>query len=64
MTLKSAAKAKNDYQNIILVGLIAIVLFIESVMTLLSYFRKGILKKQVLTGKTNLGFDFKIIMKN
>ncbi len=41
---------------------VIILLFIESVYILLSIVSKGILKKEILTKKSNVGFD--IIIKN
>ena len=38
-------------------------LFFESIIIILSLFRKGILKKEVLSKKTNLGFDLIIKRK-
>ncbi len=44
--------------------LISFVLFIESLLILLSVFKKGILKKEVLSKKSLLGFDIDIILKS
>ena len=38
-------------------------LFIESIIIIISLFRKGILKKEVLSKQTNLGFDLIIKRK-
>ena len=39
-------------------------LFVESILILIGSFKKGILKKEVLTRNTNLGFDLIIKNKN
>ncbi len=41
-----------------------LVLFIEAISTLLSSLQKGIYRKEILSKKSNLGFDLKIIMKD
>ena len=38
-------------------------LFLESIIIIISIFKKGILKKEVLSKKTNLGFDLIIKRK-
>ena len=38
-------------------------IFFDALITLLSLFRKGILKKEVLSNKNNLGFDLIIKRK-
>tara|TARA_Y100001968_G_C19436900_1_gene760231 strand:+ start:424 stop:630 length:207 start_codon:yes stop_codon:yes gene_type:complete len=38
-------------------------LFFESIITILSLFKKGIFKKEILSKKTNLGFDLIIKRK-
>ncbi len=43
--------------NYIILNIIIIVLFIESIIVILRGFNKGIFKKEVLTNKSNLGFD-------
>jgi len=49
--------------NYILFILIITILFFNSIKTLLEVFSYGILKKEILTLKSNLGFDMKIKMK-
>tara|TARA_B100000524_G_C23440616_1_gene295091 strand:+ start:396 stop:587 length:192 start_codon:yes stop_codon:yes gene_type:complete len=49
--------------SIIIFFLFSIVLFIKSLKTLSELFTYGILKKEILTTKSNLGFDFKIKIK-
>ena len=40
-----------------------IILFYEAVKVLLEIFSYGILKKEILTAESNIGFDIKIKMK-
>ena len=40
-----------------------IILFYKSVIVLLEIFTYGILKKEILTNESNIGFDIKIKMK-
>tara|TARA_Y100001968_G_C19392918_1_gene736606 strand:- start:686 stop:904 length:219 start_codon:yes stop_codon:yes gene_type:complete len=47
--------------NFILTIIILLILFFESIYILLSAIRKGFIKKEVLTTKSNFGFD--IIIK-
>ncbi len=49
--------------SIIIFFLFASVLFFESLKTLSGLFTYGIFKKEILTTKSNLGFDFKIKIK-
>ena len=53
---------KNIIYNFIITILSAIVLLVESLFILLSAFRKGFLKKEILTKKSDIGFD--IIIKS
>ena len=53
--------AFND--SIIIFFLFVSVIIFESLKTLSEIFTYGILKKEVLTTKSNLGFDFKIKIK-
>tara|TARA_Y100000991_G_scaffold39394_1_gene27392 strand:- start:268 stop:459 length:192 start_codon:yes stop_codon:yes gene_type:complete len=48
---------------IIIFFLFISILFFESLKTLSGIFTYGILKKEILTTKSNLGFDFKIKVK-
>ncbi len=50
----------NISHNIILIMITFIIIFIESILTLLSFFRKEPREKIVLTKKTNFGFDIVI----
>ena len=49
--------------SIIILFLVVCVLIIESLKTLTELFTYGIFKKEILTTKSNLGFDFKIKIK-
>lgn len=49
--------------NYILFLILIIILFFNSLKTLFEIFSYGILKKEILTLKSNLGFDMKIKMK-
>ena len=46
--------------SIIIFFLFTSILIFESLKTLSGIFTYGILKKEILTSKSNLGFDFKI----
>ena len=49
--------------SIIIFFLFVSLLIFESLKTLSALFTYGILKKEILTTKSNLGFDFKIKIK-
>ena len=53
---------KPGYSLIIFMITILFLLF-ESILTLLKISKKGILKNEILSKKSNIGFDVKIIMK-
>ena len=63
MELKNSEIKKNKPQDLVFIGLIAVILFSESVLTIIASIRKGFYKKEVLSKKSTLGFDCKIIMK-
>ena len=50
-------------ENIILFFLFTVFLFFKSLQTLSGIFTYGILKKEILTTKSNLGVDIKIKIK-
>tara|TARA_Y100000813_G_scaffold26911_1_gene17111 strand:- start:104 stop:289 length:186 start_codon:yes stop_codon:yes gene_type:complete len=50
-------------ENFILFFVIVFFLVFNSLKTLLMIFSKGFLKKEILTTKSNLGFDMKIKIK-
>tara|TARA_Y100001968_G_C19397034_1_gene738925 strand:- start:194 stop:469 length:276 start_codon:yes stop_codon:yes gene_type:complete len=55
------SKNKNFTSKIIMIGVSSTILFFESIIILLSFFRKGFRKKEVLSKDSKLGFD--IIIK-
>ena len=61
---KSSKTKSNSITNSFIILLFSIVsLFIESIVIIFSLFKKGIFKKEILTNKTNLGFDIIIKIK-
>ena len=56
----SAPKKNTLVDMIIIIFLFLVVLFFESLKTLLELFSYGILKKEILTSNSKLGFDLKI----
>ena len=57
-------KKRSDLvDSIIIFFLFVTILIYESLKTLTRLFTYGILKKEILTTKSNLGFDFKIKIK-
>ena len=61
---KSSKTKSNSITNSFIILLFSIIsLFIESIVIILSLFKKGIFKKEILTNKTNLGFDMIIKIK-
>ena len=48
----------------IFVGLGITILFFESIYTLLGSVKRGVRKKEILSKKSNLGFNFEIIIKS
>ena len=62
---KDSKKNNNNsitYNFIILIFSI-ISLFVESILTIFSLFKKGIFKKEILSKRTDLGFDLIIKRK-
>ena len=49
--------------NFIILIFSIISLFVESILTIISLFKKGIFKKEILSKKTDLGFDLIIKRK-
>ena len=49
--------------NFIILIISTISLFVESIITIISSFKKGIFKKEILSKKTDLGFDLIIKRK-
>ena len=56
-------KRSSIVDPIIIFFLFIFVLVFKSLKTLSELFTYGILKKEILTNKSNLGFDFKIKIK-
>ena len=50
-------------ENLIVFFLFIVFIFLKSLKTLSEIFSYGIFKKEVLTTKSNLGFDIKIKLK-
>ncbi|WP_269622741.1 hypothetical protein [Prochlorococcus marinus] len=62
---KTQIKTSKSLTSKVLIALLTItILFIESIFVLLKGFRRGIFKKQVLSNRSNLGFDIDIIIKS
>ena len=60
------SKKNNDNSityNFIILIISTISLFVESIITIISLFKKGIFKKEILSKKTDLGFDLIIKRK-
>ena len=59
-----ACKSKNDLiDNFIVTFLLIVILVFHSLKTIAKVFSYGIFKKEILTTKSNLGFDIKIKIK-
>ncbi len=59
----STTEKQNDFSHTYITIIIAILmLFFEAIYILLSAFKSGFLKKEILTSNSNIGFD--IIIKN
>ena len=55
---------KNSITNNFIILIFSIIsLFVESIVVIISIFKKGILKKEILSKNTNLGFDLIIKRK-
>ena len=63
-TQKLSIKKNNSIINNFIISIFSILsLFLESIIIIISLFKRGILKKEVLSEKTNLGFDLIIKRK-
>ena len=63
-TKKTKPKNDNSITNNFIIIIISVIsLFVESIIIIISLFKKGILKKEVLSKKTDLGFDLIIKRK-
>jgi len=63
MSTQKNPKSKSLSYQVIFFMVTIIILSCESVIILLSGLKKGFFKKEVLSKKSNLGFDFKIVIK-
>ena len=55
---------KNSITNNFIILIFSIIsLFVESIIIIISLFKKGFIKKEILSKKTNLGFDLIIKRK-
>ena len=60
----SSLENKNSItSNFIILVLSTISIFLESIIIILSFFKKGFLKKEILSKGSNLGFDLIIKRK-
>jgi len=59
----SIKQNKSIANNFIILLFSIISLFFESIIIILSLFKKGIIKREILSEKTNLGFDLVIKRK-
>tara|TARA_Y100001968_G_scaffold290710_1_gene294669 strand:+ start:836 stop:1042 length:207 start_codon:yes stop_codon:yes gene_type:complete len=59
----SREKDDSITNNFIILIFSVLSVFIESIIIITSFFKKGILKKEVLSDKTTLGFDLIIKRK-
>ena len=65
-SLKNKNKNKNKnyvVENLLVFFLFIVFIFFKSLKTLSEIFSYGIFKKEILTTKSNLGFDIKIKIK-
>ena len=61
---KSSIEKDNSFTNNFIILIFSILsLFFESIKIIISLFRKGFFKKEILSKKTNLGFDLIIKRK-
>ena len=62
---KPSIEKNNSITNNFIILIFSILsLFFESIIIIISLFKQGIFKKEVLSKKTNLGFDLIIKRKN
>jgi len=55
---------KNSITNNFIILIFSIIsLFVESIIIIISFFKKGLFKKEILSKKTDLGFDLIIKRK-
>tara|TARA_A100001037_G_scaffold257206_1_gene243710 strand:+ start:403 stop:594 length:192 start_codon:yes stop_codon:yes gene_type:complete len=63
MTTRQQNSKKSLTYYAIFLAFTLFVLLYDAILILLSAFKKGIFKKEILSKKSQLGFDFKIIVK-
>ena len=63
MKIKREEKEESASNKLIIIYIFCLVVFTEAIWTLISIFTKGYLKKEILSKKSGLGFDFDIIVK-
>jgi len=63
MATEKEAPQKNLTHHTIFFVFTLLILLYDSILILFSSFKKGIFKKEVLSKKSKVGFDFKIIVK-
>ncbi len=61
--VQSKQKKSATYYAILL-AITSTILFIDSIFIIISSFRKGVYRKQILSKKSNFGFNFDIIIKS
>ena len=63
-TQKVSTKNNNSISNSFIILIFSMIsLFFESIIIIISLFKKGIFKKEILSKKTDLGFDLIIKRK-
>jgi len=61
---KTETKNNNSITNYCIILIFSVVsLFVESIIIIISFFKKGIFKREILSKKTDLGFDLIIKRK-
>ena len=63
MKTQKNQKSRNLSSQVIFFMITMVILSCESIVILLSGLKKGVFKKEVLSKKSNIGFDFKIVIK-
>ena len=62
--MKKQENKNNSFSNNFIILMFSIIsLFVESIIIIFSLFKKGFLKREILSKKTNLGFDLIIKRK-
>ncbi len=58
--MNTKTNLKGPVDNTIFFIIISIILFVESLLILIGIIRRGVMKKDILLKKTDLGFDITI----